>query len=155
VCYWSESLSLVHPSALQSLSRSLSLSLSTHTHTAEFYRPKVPNLKFEYWCQEGSKEFCKDPAFIHGTNTEGGKDVYNAQTCSTEQQLIDPACDPARLNQEGKEVDCWTDPKGGEEVKFHTTAGHRYAWLAIAFWVPATCFFCWMGYDLHFKRDRF
>jgi len=139
VCYWSESLSLVHPSTLQSLSRSLSLSLYTHTHTAEFYRPKVPNLKFEYWCQEGSKEFCKDPAFIHGTNTEGGKDVYNAQTCSTEQQLIDPACDPARLNQEGKEVDCWTDPKGGEEVKFHATGGDRGAWWAIGTWVFFTC----------------
>ena len=82
---------------------SFSLSLSVHTHTAEFYEPKVPNLKFEYWCLQGSLEFCKDPAFVQDTNTKGGKEVYNAQTCSTEQQLIDPACDPARLNQEGKD----------------------------------------------------
>ena len=142
MCCWSESLSLVHPSTLQSLSLSLSLSLSTHTytHTAEFYEPKVPNLEFEYWCYQGTKEFCKDPAFMQGK--KGGGDVYYAQTCSSEQELMTPACDLARLNQEGKEVDCWTDPKGEEEVKFHVTAGHSGAWWAIGLWVVFTLLIC-------------
>ena len=99
-------------------------------------------MKFEYWCEEDTSEICEDPAFMQGK--KGGETVYNSPystvpTCSTGQELMTPACDPARLNQEGKEVDCWTDPKGGEEVKFHATGGDRGAWWAIGTWVFFTC----------------
>ena len=44
-----------------------------------------------------------------------------------------------RLNQEGKEVDCYLDPTGKEEVKFHRVGGIAGATMSLAFF-GFTCF---------------
>jgi hypothetical protein len=79
---------------------------------------------------------------MQGPPKGGTKGVNKAQTCSTEQELMTPECDPARLNQEGREVDCWLDPKGEEEVKFHSIEAGGGAVAAIVIWAIFTCCCC-------------
>ena len=51
-----------------------------------------------------------------------------------------PACDPARLNQGGKEVDCWLDPSGEEEPKFQSVEAG--VMVQIVIWAIITCCSC-------------
>ena len=106
------------------------------------------NLNFEHSCLRPSTlQFCEDPAFMQATKG-GPKGVYKVQTCSTDQELMTPACDPARLNQEGREVDCWLDPKGEGEVKFHSVEARGGSVAAIVTWAIFTfccCCSCFCG----------
>ena len=122
------------------------------TCLAEFREPLVANRSFEHSCLvkadgAGKLRFCDDPAFMatagcHGVQTCGSTG-WVGKTCSTEEELLTPACDPARLNQAGTPVDCWLDP-ANDMVKFHAVEGDAPGLLAIVLWVLVTagCCYC-------------
>ena len=127
-----------------------SCAAGNETCLAEFYEPTVPNLSFEHSCLDLSTlNFCHDPTFIQGAQTSTRTPL--SQDCSTEQELMKPACDPVRLNQEGKEVDCYLDPSGKEEVKFHRVGGITGATISLAGFgficFVLCCFGCIIAYS--------
>ena len=122
------------------------------TCLAEFREPLVANRSFEHSCLvkadgAGKLRFCDDPAFIATAGPACGQTCdstgWFGKTCSTEEELLTPACDPARLNQAGTPVDCWLDP-ANDMVKFHAVEGDAPGLLAIVLWVLVTagCCYC-------------